>query len=303
MYIYLISAIFSLLGLVYIVYIYLTSDQPDILVRFFFMPLILVIGLLLIAILGAILFRKYQFSRTKRTRLWFLEENKRKREIETKEDLLIKSLETKVIIRINTMSKNKEFIDELKPVMANLEKLLRAVYKIRKKRLGPFEPDTQILKTIRLLCRDPILSELANNHPKFKAMLSRLKILNTDKEVTINEVQNFLISVLEIIEDAHLESVISSSKAVIEVYNQVVEVYESYRDELYHKIGTDVVLLDAEAKFMRKIDEVTGKPVMGRIRGNPKYISLYNSMVDIYNHYKEKSDMFIDEKNKERMKR
>jgi len=300
-YAYITSSVFSVLGITYIIYIYFTSDNPEMMIKYFWLPGLVVTLLFL----GILFFVRYyltnQKNRKKRVKGWYKGEQKRKKEISIKEDEIIVKLEKKVLLRITHMWMNKEFIKEVRGIFNEIFNLLTKIYKMRRRRLGELVIKKEVKDKIKDLSENKILIDLGKTYPEFSKIFKLLEKIQ--KGLDLKYVQEFLISFVEISEDKHLLTILEMSDASTDVYNNLTEVYESLRNELYHKVGNDDDMIEIESKYSSLIDGLAVKPEMGRIRGNANYISLYNTLVDIYNQYKRRKDRKIEEENDSRLRR
>ena len=154
------------------------------------------------------------------------------------------------------------------------------------------------------------LVDLSKDYPEFKEVINNLRILaggnkNKKKEEQsheeIEKIERFLLSVITVAQDKHLISIIKSSEVLTEFYNQFVDAYEYYKEQLNDKEEGEECLIEKETLFLKKVEEITSKPIiMEAIQTNTIYASLYNMLVDLYNHYRRRQEIRNELKQMER---
>ena len=86
--------------------------------------------------------------------------------------------------------------------------------------------------------------------------------------------------------------VIVSDKKLAMLYNILVDIYQYYIDKHVKLKEKDNETMVIERQFTDKIKEMAKKAiVISGIQKNPDYTSLYNSMVDLFNHYTKKHEL------------
>ncbi|MCK5282016.1 MAG: hypothetical protein KAK00_01275 [Nanoarchaeota archaeon] len=294
--IYFTSGILSFIGLVLIFYMYQMSDKPiESILKFIWIPIISCIIVLASVYFIIRHFSYYEYRKRKKEELFFLEHKKRKHGLIKIEDELLISLETKLQFMILSIwkqgiFKEKEVLDSIKEIY----NLLGDLKKERTEKNKPITTKEEIKTQLSHLQINPSLIDLSKNYPEFKEILAAIKELRggEDEEGKIKRVERFLLGVVEISQDIHILSIVKSSHARVDSYNALVDIYEYYKNQLDNKAKSEDNLTKKENLFMRKTDEITNKPkIMQHIRGHMESIPMYNSSVELYDHYKKRQDM------------
>ena len=292
--IYITSAILSFIGLTFIFYIYLMSDKPELMSRFIWIPLASIIVIPSLTFFLSRHFKYYEYRKRKKSEEFSLEHKKRKGELIRVEDELLISLELKAINRIVYLLKENVFKEEISSKIEEIAVLLKDLIEKRKEKAKEVLVNGEIKDLVSYLSVDFNLADLSKDYPEFKNLLTILRGLNkNDKNKgNIEKIERFLLSVAQIANDKHLISVINSSADLAGSYNTIVDLYEYYKGQIDNKSRICTELIEKEALFSRKLEEITNKPIIiETIKANAKYASLYNSLVDLYNHYKKRQEL------------
>ena len=152
--------------------------------------------------------------------------------------------------------------------MNELYDMLSIIDKMRKRRLGEYVLKSGIKQKIEEIARSDTLANLAKTYPKFRSVLSAVK--RVKEKVDSDTIRNLLECIINIVDDTHLSTVIELSDSSIMLYNDLVEVYENLRDELYHKRGNDKEMMEREGVFMSSHDAMNPnggcRPLSGSAR-------------------------------------
>ena len=222
------------------------------------------------------------------------------------EDDILSALEVKIANKIKEHSKNKIFDDDLGKEMDDVLKLLSSLVEDRKIKMEPSKADENTKNLIMELSNNSELLELSKEYPEFKSVLNTLKALAEGfkkKEEKIEDREGYLVNMVDIAADNHLISVAKSRESWVKLYNQLVEAYENFKAQFDSIKEKEEELVKTEALFSKKINEITKNPqVIENIKANTKYASLYNSLVDLFNHYKKRQELFDSIKEMERSK-
>jgi len=312
--VYIASAILSLVGLTFTFYVYLVSDKPEMIKELIWVPIAFIVIILSSTFFVARHFKYYEYKKRRKEEQFFLEHKKRKKNLIKMEDELLISLELKIINKIDSLVKQNAFKEEevlnkIKDVFSILKDLVEK----RNEKTKPIGINEEIKAQVPNLSNNLNLIDLSKDYPEFKESLTALQRLKEEdegiekkgrkkkEEGKIEKIERFLLSIAVVSQDKHLISVIKSSEALINIYNQLVDVYESYKEQLDNKEIIEEDLIKKEFLFSKKIEEITNGPiVIETIKANVKYASLYNSLVDLYNHYKRRQELRNELKNMEK---
>jgi len=255
-------------------------------------------------------FMYYNYQKRKKDNTLFESDRKEKENLINMEADILSKLELKTGKKIYDNIKRKKIPEELIDPLTDVYKLLSDEANKRKISLRKLTTEDKTRKLISELSSEEILHNLAKDYPQFNDILKVIRSL--DKALSkkkINDrlieriVSRFFISVSEVVIDSHLMSVVKSSESLIIVYNEIVEVYESYTSQLEEKHVVNEQLRKLEADFRKKIETISNNPTfIEKIRKN-RLEFIYNNLVDLYNHYKKKEEINNDLKELEKKER
>ncbi|MBW2974264.1 hypothetical protein KY366_00970 [Candidatus Woesearchaeota archaeon] len=284
--IYITSIILSFIGLTSVFYIYIMSDKPELMNQFIWIPASAVIAVMLSAFFIVRHFRYYEYRRRKKEEEFLLEHKRRRESFIRLKDKLLISLESKMLDKIRQSIKQEAFKGETLRSIKDISAMLDELDKKRKEKMLEIKTEEGIKNKISQLLGNLHLAELSKDYPEFKGVVTALRGLK-DKRI-----ENFLLSMALVSQDKHLISVIKSSEELIGLYNQLVDVYDSYKNQIDNKEMIEENLIKEEAEFMKMIGDMTNDSrIMGQIKENPKNILIYNSLVDIFNEYKRRQEL------------
>ena len=70
-----------------------------------------------------------------------------------------------------------------------------------------------------------------------------------------------------------------------------MDVYEYFKNILDEKELKEDNLIENEGEYCKIVEEITKGSLMQKISENKKYTSTYNSLVDLYNHYRKRKEL------------
>ncbi|MEA2036733.1 MAG: putative Ig domain-containing protein, partial [Nanoarchaeota archaeon] len=293
--VYITSAVLSVIGIAYTLYIYMLSDNPAVMDRFMWLPITSIIAILSIVFFVMRHFKYYEYKKKKKETLFELEHKRMNEELIKMEDDILISLESKITKRISLLWEKNTFKEkEMSSKVKEIFGVLRELGKERKDKSKPIETNEGIKASIFKLSASLDLEDLSKEYPEFKDILDTLIMIKEDKygEDRSKKIERFILSVINVARDRHLQTVVRSSKNTIDLYNEIIDVYEYYNEQFNSKEEVEGDLVKKESSISKYVDEITNKEEMlDKIKENAKYASLYNSLVDIYNHYKRRQDI------------
>ena len=121
------------------------------------------------------------------------------------------------------------------------------------------------------------------------SILKNLKYIEDNRDIdTTDKEEDFLDDISEI-SKPYLKSVILSNKKLMVLYNKLIEIDEYYLEKNEIMNENDKEIMDFERAFTEKIKGITKKAnLIEIINKNKGFLSLYNSTVDLFNHYTKK---------------
>jgi hypothetical protein len=310
--IYATAVIASCLILIYSFYVFSLQFEKDFTLAYIGTILTVILGTLLVIMLWKKL--KYDEKRMRREERRFLETDKRKTEelIRLEEETLLK-LERKIGRRIYDSIDSYTDDKEKKDIVHFLKdtyRVIREMNKERKDSLLGLETTKEIKQKIKKLTKDRNLKKKSNKYDEFKLLLKSLRRLNRNikadvkKETMIDTVEEFLFNMVEFTIDKHIMLVIRSDKGLISLYNELVDIYDYYKNQFDKQNEAQDNLVDIERKYRKQIESMAHKASeIEKISGNLKLRSLYNGLVDLYDSYKKKEDLVNDLKQIEMRKK
>ncbi len=304
--VYTASSFLAFAALVLTFYMYLLSNKTELMVKLIWIPCLLVLVPPAVTLFIIRHFKYYEYKKREKEKQFLLTHKREKRNLIKMEDDILSALEVKIANKIKEHSKNKIFDDDLGKEMDDVLKLLSSLVEDRKIKMEPSKADENTKNLIMELSNNSELLELSKEYPEFKSVLNTLKALAEGfkkKEEKIEDREGYLVNMVDIAADNHLISVAKSRESWVKLYNQLVEAYENFKAQFDSIKEKEEELVKTEALFSKKINEITKNPqVIENIKANTKYASLYNSLVDLFNHYKKRQELFDSIKEMERSK-
>jgi cellulose biosynthesis protein BcsQ len=291
-------------------YIYLNQCKNLYWLFYFWIPVIIAISIAGLSYLNS----KWTYDevRKKRAERRMMEMDKRNTEniVKVQEESL-KNMELKLGMNLyNNISNSK--LDE------NISKAAREIYSIikrsvekRKVILSDVKTDNQQVARVKNILSDLVFINLSRNYFELRRVMESLKKLEkylerkrTDKTKELNLINDFMFEMRELANDKHIMTVIKSSGKIAEVYNELVEIYSYYEEQIETKRKTQEDIVEIEEEFQRKMEEITNRPgIIPTVEKNPYLTANYNRMVDLYNNYSKRKELLNELKEKEIRKR
>ncbi|OIO64070.1 hypothetical protein COY26_04305 [Candidatus Woesearchaeota archaeon CG_4_10_14_0_2_um_filter_33_10] len=290
-------------------FIYLNQCKEASWLFYFLIPVIVVLSVIILTYLNKRL-RYNEFKKKKEEkRLTKTDKMEKESLIKIEETTLLKlelDIGKKVYDSINLLEFNEDIIDLLKDVYRSI----RSLTKRRREMLKPFETSQKTKESINNLSSDEILINISKKYFEFGEILNNIKNLSRGlakkriKEEKINKlVKEFIFNVTEISADKHIMMIIKSDKKLAEIYNEFVDVYRYYKEQIDKKHNAQEEIIRIESNFKKEIENTSNNSdIMKKIEDNDKLTSFYNRLVDLYNSYKKKEELYNEMKQLERNK-
>ncbi len=280
-------------------YIYLLGHKENVMFLYIWGTLgVTVLGLIATPFILSKL-RYHEYKKQKKEKR-FLEKHRRKRDnfVRMEDDILTK-LELKMGKKVYDGIKSSDFDKELMDLFKSIYGIVFDLSKKRKEKSRRLETSKEIKDMVSVLSSDIILENISKEHPQLKDVLDSIRKLNkeftkkkTNKEKEEYLIEDMVISVTGVASDSHLMTVIKSDEKLVTLYNEIVDVFKHYKDQIESKEKIEKEITQKESEFRKKIEEITKNPVtIEKVKMENKLVSWYNSLVDLYNHYKKKSEI------------
>lgn len=247
-----------------------------------------------------VIIKRYKYSeyrkRKKELRLMLMHKQETKRLIDL-EDKLLLDLEDKLRKKICDLVKKKEF-ENYKALYAEFQKFydnLSKLYKTRKEKINSKKKDKNTIAIIKLLLKDDVLKKLSKQYPEFKAVIDNLNELNKAQKKQNYIAEEDFIRTMKDISKPHLLLVIKSRPEYIKLYNRLVDIYESYKAKSDDTEIKEESIMEEESLCCNKIEKIASNAeLLDIIKLKPDFAFAYNTLVDLFSHYKKKEEIYND---------
>jgi hypothetical protein len=293
------SMIIFIFGITYSFYIFMTSDQPDVMLKYFWIPTLLAVALSSATLLTAGTLAYLWYTHKKKAQITFLEDKKRKRDLLYIEDKLLTMLESKIISMVETGDKDGKFTAEAVTVdLKNIAAILKDLTVDRKEKIEPIPISSELKDKITSLVKDNSFMKTASEFPEFAATFNSLKDFgSTKKKITekceeeIKSIEEFLLRIVNIATDRHLMMIIESSEELTALFSRLAEIFTDLQSSLDKKMQKEEIVGKKESLYLKAVESLTKSRGMDKITMNPDYAMIYNDAVDLYNHYKRREEI------------
>ena len=276
------------------VYIYYFSNSMENMIRYSWVPIILIISTPLAV---SAIIRHYTYYEYKKRK-----KEQRLKQTHKRELLQLIKIENELLFDMEVKSKNKIYDMAVKhkfdghPALYNeinpLYGSLISLRKRREERINLLGVSSKILDKILDLTESETFIKASKDYPEFMSILKSLKYIKNNQDLdTTDEEEEFLEGV-EDISMPHMKSVIMSNKKLVGLYNNLVDIYQLYTKKHERLRNIDAEIMNMERGFTDKIKGLSKKAAaMKTIQENPDFISMYNNVVDLFNHYVKKMEL------------
>jgi uncharacterized membrane protein YgcG len=276
------------------IYIYIFSNDAEKLVKFAWIPITMV---LVAPFAVSAVMRHYTYYEYKKRKKEGMLNQTHKRELLRLiklENELLYDMESDVKHKIHSMALAHTFdrqpalYKEISPIYSYLVALGRE----RKERIGLSASPTQISDKILAVVNSRILAKAAREYPEFMSIYKALKDIKSSKNYDAVDKEEEFLEGIKDISKPHMKTVIMSDKRLITLYNYLVDIYNHYSEKHEKLKKKDSRIMSIERSFNDKVKEITKKAALMETIGKEKEIALlYNSMVDLFNHYMKKQEL------------
>ena len=287
-------------------FIYLNQCKEASWLFYFWVPLVIILGVTTLTYLNKKW--KYDEFRKKREEKRLIETDKREKEslIKIEEKTLLK-LELNIGRKIYNSISLLEFNEDIINLFKDIYRSIRNLTKIREDILKSLETSQETKELINKLNSDEILINISKKYFEFSEILNNIKNLSRElakkriKDKKINNlIKEFMFNVTEISADKHIMMVIKSDKKLAEIYNVFVDVYRYYKEQIDKKQNSQDDIIRIEKEFKKEIESISNNSsIMKKVEDNDKLTFFYNRLVDLYNSYKKKEEIYSGMKNLE----
>lgn len=202
-------------------------------------------------------------------------------------------LENETLLRIE--EKSAELLNKLREnseyaSLESMREIVRQLFDLHAKEVGVTEFPEKVRNTLASVA---VVPASYHNYPELERLAEDIKKLSLlvegDESGMIETAGNFLDSVREIARDNLLISVITADKEAVSHYNRVVDLY-SYFDGL-GKARADSLkqVAGSESSFLQMFESAFGNDFVSAHSSDPVFVSAYNRLVELYDHYKKNS--------------
>jgi hypothetical protein len=178
---------------------------------------------------------------------------------------------------------------------------LTRLEKKREERIDLLKISSQILDKILTLIGSQTLIKASKEYPEFRSILEILRYIEDNRDMDTTDKEDELLDEIRELSKPYMRTVIMSDKRLIVLYNNLVDIYEYYIDKHKKLKNKDNEILSIERSFTDKIKGIAKKAfIIEIIQKEPDFVSIYNSMVDLFNHYIKKQELSRSVKNLEK---
>ena len=274
-------------------YIYYFSNNTDNMINYSWIP---AISILLTPIAVSIIIRQYTFYEYKKRR-----KEEKLKQTHKRELLQLVKVENELLLELETKLKNEIYKMALSHKFDNAPALyneINSIYgdlslleKKREERIDLLGIHSQILDKILGMIENESLIKASKEYPEFMSILKLLKYTEDNRDFDTTDAEEELLEEIEEISKPHMRTVIMSANSLIMLYNNLVEIYEYYTDKHEKLKNKDSKIMAIERSFTDKIKGTAKKAaIMKVIQENADFVSVYNIMVDLFNHYMKKHE-------------
>jgi hypothetical protein len=292
-------AIVTLITIITAFHMYYFSNDTSKMLRYAWIPIIVS---LFIPLIVTIVIRKYEYYEYKKKKKMRMLNTTHKREIYqlmNMENKLLIDIETKLRIDFHKLGVMHKFdgYPQLYKKLSPLYGLLTNLEKIRKERIKNVKIDTEIFNdSLDLAENHTIENETLNNvkkeFPEFKSLLEILKGIIDNINIDTHDLQEDLIDEIEEISKPHLKTVIESDPKLVFLYNKITDLYDYFSQKHTDLDNNSKEAADIERKFDEIIKDTTKNALlMDLIAKDKDLVLLYNSMVELFDHYTKKAEL------------
>ncbi|MBS3131944.1 hypothetical protein J4212_05925 [Candidatus Woesearchaeota archaeon] len=183
---------------------------------------------------------------------------------------------------------NPEVYKAISPIYQNLA----ALKKEREARMEVLKTEGSTVDRILAILESKILRKAAHEFPEFMHIRKLLKYIEDNRDIDTTDREQELIDEITEISYPYMRIIVMANKRMIVLYNQLVDIYQHFSGKQLELRGHDEKLSAIEREFTDKMKEISKNAKLADIIGkNPEYVSLYNNLIDLFNHYVKKMEL------------
>ncbi|MEK6947044.1 MAG: putative Ig domain-containing protein [Nanoarchaeota archaeon] len=284
----------SVIVIIASLYIYLFSDSLENMKKYVWIPA--TIALLAPLAVSAVIQHYAYYEYRKRTRELRLKRT-HKREILQLIDLennLLAGTESGLSKNLYSLAVHHKFDEypELYKEINPLYGLLSSLEKKRKKRTELIKIDVEIYNKISGLLENKALIKISKDYPEFTSIFRILSYIKDNINLDNYDSEQDLLDETREISEPSMKSIIMPNPQLIEIYNELVDIYDYFvkKHSELHENNDEV--LKIERTFTDKIKDVAKKErIVEIVQKDPDFASMYNNLVDLFDHYIKKQEL------------
>ena len=275
-------------------YIYMFSNNFENLISYSWIP---AAGILLIPVAVSAVIRHYSYYEYKKKSKEEMMKQTHKREIiqiMDVENRLLVDIEKKLKSNVYSLATKHKFDNypelykELNPIYSTLSNAAKS----RKERVDMINVDSEAFRKILDLLEDKTLLKAADTYEEFTSILKLLEYVQDKVNIDTYDKEEELMLEIEEISKPHMISVVKSSKRYGNLYNKLVDLYEYFTKRHIDIQSKEKELAGIEREFTDEIKGMTKKPVvLDDVQKEAEFVSIYNSLVDLFNHYLKRQEL------------
>jgi len=169
--------------------------------------------------------------------------------------------------------------------LSNLEKN-------RKERTDSTKISSDAFNKISGLIENQTLLKASKEYAEFMSILKILEYIQDNINVGTYDSEQELLDEIREISKPHMTTVIKSSLSLVKIYNVIVDIYEYFINKHANLEKIDRGISAIERSFTEKIKGIAKKAsLLEIIQKEPYFVSLYNSLIDLFDHYTKKMEL------------
>ncbi|MBI4453891.1 Ig-like domain-containing protein [Candidatus Woesearchaeota archaeon] len=284
----------SIITLISSLYIYVFSDNINNMKKFAFIPIVII---LLVPIAVSAFMTHYSYHEYKKRM-----KEKRMKQTHKREILQLIDVENKLLVDVEQKLKDRIYslalqhkvdnypalyneINQIYGILSNLEKS-------RKNRIDSTKMSSDIFKKISDLIENQTLLKASKEYPEFMSILRILEYMQDNLNINTYDSEQELLDEIREASKPHMVTVIKSSLSLVKIYDEFVDIYEYFINKHANLEKIDRSISSIERSFTEKIKGIAKKAsLLEIIQKEPYFASLYNSLIELFNHYTKKMEL------------
>jgi len=136
------------------------------------------------------------------------------------------------------------------------------------------------------------LKQAVKEHPEFREIKELLIYIEDNGDLDTTDKEAEFIDVINEISQPYMKTVLEENKNLTTLYNSLVPVHDFYLSKANELAQKDSELLKQERGFTDVVKAISKKQkLLDAIQHNTDYAQLYNSIVELFNHYVKKIEL------------